>query len=169
MIATNQTIHDLFPEREVSIPKIGMTYSVANLLMPWFSGTPVCHGCGGLAGHYAFGARTGGAVVIYGSLYLVLGLLFSGQVGQVIEIFPKPILGVVLLFEALTLLLFLQDQMGRQRDLSIALLVALIAFTLPQGYVVGLIVGTAIYYLAERGWLLRPADRRLNPRENDLD
>jgi Molybdate transporter of MFS superfamily/Protein of unknown function (DUF2442) len=154
VIATNQTIHDLFPDRDVSIPKIGMTYSVANLLMPWFSGIPVCHGCGGLAGHYAFGARTGGAVVIYGSLYLVLGLMFSGQVGQVIEIFPKPILGVVLLFEALTLLLFLQDQMGRRRDLSIALLVALIAFTLPQGYVVGLIVGTAIYYLAERGWLL---------------
>jgi hypothetical protein len=36
----------------------------------------------------------------------------------------------------------------------IALLVAMIAFTLPQGYVVGLLVGTAIYYLAERGWLL---------------
>jgi MFS superfamily sulfate permease-like transporter len=154
VIATNQTIKDLFPERDVSVPKIGLTYSIANLIMPWFSGIPVCHGCGGLAGHYAFGARTGGAVVIYGSLYLVLGLFFSGQVGQIIEIFPRPILGVVLLFEAVTLLLFVRDQASSQRDLTIAFVVALIAFTLPQGYVVGLVVGTAIYYCAERGWLL---------------
>jgi MFS superfamily sulfate permease-like transporter len=122
--------------------------------MPWFSGIPVCHGCGGIAGHYAFGARTGGAVIIYGSLYLLLGLFLSGQISHVIEVFPKPILGVVLLFEAVTLLLFIRDQAGSQRDLMIALLVAMIAFTLPQGYVVGLLVGTAIYYLAERGWLL---------------
>ena len=154
VIATNQTIKDLFPERDVSVPKIGLTYSIANLVMPWFSGIPVCHGCGGLAGHYAFGARTGGAVVIYGSLYLVLGLFLSRQISQVIEVFPQPILGVVLLFEAVTLLLFVRDQAGNQRDLMIALLVALIAFTLPQGYVVGMLVGTAIYYLAERGWLL---------------
>lgn len=154
VIATNQTIKDLFPGRVVGVPKIGLTYAVANLIMPWFSGIPVCHGCGGLAGHYAFGARTGGAVIIYGSLYLVLGLFLSRQIGEVIQIFPQPILGVVLLFEAVTLLLFVRDQAAKQRDLMIAMLVALIAFTLPQGYVVGLIVGTAIYYLAERGWLL---------------
>jgi MFS superfamily sulfate permease-like transporter len=154
VIATNQTIKDLFPEREISVPKIGLTYSIANLIMPWFSGIPVCHGCGGIAGHYAFGARTGGAVIIYGSLYLLLGLFLSGQISHVIEVFPKPILGVVLLFEAVTLLLFIRDQAGSQRDLMIALLVAMIAFTLPQGYFVGLLVGTAIYYLAERGWLL---------------
>ena len=154
VIATNQTIKDLFPEREIGVPKIGLTYSIANLIMPWFSGIPVCHGCGGIAGHYAFGARTGGAVIIYGSLYLLLGLFLSGQISHVIEVFPKPILGVVLLFEAVTLLLFIRDQAGNQRDLMIALLVAMIAFTLPQGYVVGLLVGTAIYYLAERGWLL---------------
>ena len=158
VIATNQTIQDLFPERKVSVSKIGLTYAAANLVMPWFSGIPVCHGCGGLAGHYAFGARTGGAVVIYGSMYLVLGLFLSGQISQVIEIFPKPILGVVLLFEAVTLLLFVRDQAGSHRDLTIALLVALIAFTLPQGYVVGLLIGTAIYYLSERGWLLSPRD-----------
>lgn len=154
VIATNQTIKDLFPERAVGIPKIGLTYAVANLIMPWFSGIPVCHGCGGLAGHYAFGARTGGAVIIYGSLYLVLGLFLSRQIGELIQIFPRPVLGVVLLFEAVTLLLFVRDQAAKQRDLMIAMLVALIAFTLPQGYIVGLVVGTAIYYLAERGWLL---------------
>jgi MFS superfamily sulfate permease-like transporter len=155
VIATSQTIHDLFPERRVGIRKIGLTYSVVNLIVPWFSGIPACHGCGGLAGHYAFGARTGGSVIIYGGLYVLLGLLLSNAVEHVIEIFPLPILGVVLLFEAITLLLFMRDQMGERRDLTIALLVALIAFTLPQGYVVGLIAGTIIYYLSRRRMLLR--------------
>lgn len=150
VIATNQTLGDLFPQRRVSVRKIGLTYSIINLTVPWLGGIPVCHGCGGLAGHYAFGARTGGSVVIYGSMYVLIGLLFRGVLVEVIEVFPKPILGVVLLFEALTLLLFVRDQSADLRDLTIALLVAVLAFGLPQGYVIGLLVGTALYYLSKR-------------------
>jgi len=150
VIATGQTVKDLFPERRVSIRRIGFTYGVINLFVPFFSGIPVCHGCGGLAGHYAFGARTGGSVILYGSMYVVLGLAFSRVVAQVVQIFPQPILGVVLLFEALTLLLFIRDQTGSTRQLMIALIVALLAFTVPQGYVVGLLVGTSLYYLSDR-------------------
>jgi MFS superfamily sulfate permease-like transporter len=150
VIATGQTVKDLFPERRVSIRRIGFTYGVINLFVPFFSGIPVCHGCGGLAGHYAFGARTGGSVILYGSMYVVLGLAFSRVVAQVVQIFPQPILGVVLLFEALTLLLFIRDQAGSTRQLMIALIVALLAFTVPQGYVVGLLVGTSLYYLSDR-------------------
>lgn len=149
VIATAQTIKDLFPKRSVSVRRIGVTYGLMNLFVPFFSGIPVCHGCGGLAGHYAFGARTGGSVILYGSLYIILGLAFSRVVAQVVEIFPQPILGVVLLFEALTLLLFIRDQVGSRRQLTIALIVALLAFTLPQGYVVGLLVGTSLYYLSD--------------------
>jgi hypothetical protein len=154
IIATDQTVRDLFPERRVNVRKIGMTYSLVNLAVPWFSGIPVCHGCGGLAGHYALGARTGGSVIIYGCVFVLMGLLLSHAVEQVLHIFPLPILGVVLLFEALTLLLFIRDQMANRRDLAIALTVALIAFTLPQGYVVGLIVGCLIYYLARKRLIL---------------
>jgi hypothetical protein len=39
----------------------------------------VCHGSGGMAGHYGFGARTGGSVVIFGGCFVVTGLLFSGS------------------------------------------------------------------------------------------
>jgi hypothetical protein len=158
VIATNQTIADLFPQRRVSVRKIGLTYALMNLAVPWFGGIPVCHGCGGLAGHYAFGARTGGSVIIYGLLYLVIGLLFSQSLEQVIAVFPRPVLGVVLLFEAVTLLLFLRDQAGDRRMLTIALVTALIAFTLPQGYVIGLLVGSAMWYLARRNVILRTDD-----------
>jgi hypothetical protein len=77
----------------------------------------------------------------------------------VVKVFPQPILGVVLLFEALTLLLFIRDQAASRRHLFIALLVGLLAFAVPQGYVVGLLVGVALYYLSNRFPLLDGADR----------
>lgn len=54
ILATRQTVSDLFAGREVSVRKLGLTYSIANLTVPLFGGIPVCHGSGGLAGHYAF-------------------------------------------------------------------------------------------------------------------
>jgi hypothetical protein len=146
VIATDQTIRDLFPHRHIGVRKIGLTYALVNLIAPFFGGIPVCHGCGGLAGHYAFGARTGGSVVIYGTFYLVLGLFLSGPLHEVVKVFPLPILGVVLLFEALTLLGFVRDQAPSMRNLLIALLVGVIALTIPQGFLVGLVVGATVYY-----------------------
>lgn len=153
LIATRQTAADLFPHRPVTIRRLGLTYSLVNLVAPFFGGVPVCHGCGGLAGHYAFGARTGGSVILYGSMYVLLGLLFGGVAAQVVEVFPLPILGVVLLFEALVLLRLVGDTAGSPRELTIALLVAIVAISVPQGYVVGLLIGTAVYYLAGQRWL----------------
>jgi xanthine/uracil permease len=150
VIATRQTVADLFPERAVTVRRIGLTYAVANLLAPLFSGIPVCHGCGGLAGHYSLGARTGGSVILYGSLYVVIGLFFSSVFEECVQVFPLPILGVVLMFEALALMMLMRDQMSSTRHLSIGFLVAMLAFTLPQGYLAGLIIGTLVYYLAPR-------------------
>ena len=41
VIATSQTTRDLFPERPVSVRKIGFTYGLMNLMAPWFGGVPV--------------------------------------------------------------------------------------------------------------------------------
>jgi len=146
VIATDQTIRDLFPERRIGVRKIGFTYSVVNLIGPLFGGIPACHGSGGLAGHYTFGARTGGSVLIYGTFYLTVGLFLSGPLDEVLKVFPQPILGVVLLFEALTLLSFVRDQARVSRDLFIALLVGVVALTVPQGFVVGLVLGSIVFY-----------------------
>jgi len=150
IIGTHQTLKDLFPHRRIGIRKIGLTYAISNLLAPWFGGVPVCHGCGGLAGHYAFGARTGGSVIIYGSLYVMLGLLFSGSLDHVCGVFPQPVLGVILLFESLTLLRLVGDVAGSRRDFTVALLVGVICLTLPQGFVIGTLVGIAVLWAAER-------------------
>lgn len=150
LIATEQTVKDLFPEEKISIRKIGLTYAIANLIAPFFGGIPVCHGCGGLAGHYALGARTGGSVVLYGLMYVMIGLFFSPVFGQIVQVFPQPVLGVILLFESLTLLLFIADQAASRKNLLIALIVGLFALLVPQGYLLGLVVGTGLYYLSNR-------------------
>ncbi len=156
VITTQQTVRDLFPERGVSVRQIGVTYGLVNVVNAFFGGIPTCHGCGGLAGHYTFGARTGGSVVIYGTLYVVIGLFFSGVATEVVKLFPQPVLAVVLVFEGLTLLLFLRDVAASQRDLFIALLVALCAAFLPQGYLIGLLVG----------WVLASSQRSATPAIN---
>lgn len=150
VIATRQTAQDLFPDRFPSTTKIALTYSLINLVLPFLGGVPLCHGCSGLAGHYALGARTGGAVVIYGTLYLILGLFFGPSVDKLLKIFPMSILGVILLFEAWLLMSFIKDQVGSSQDWMLTLLVGVIALNLPQGFLVGTIVGTALYHLAKR-------------------
>ena len=153
ILATRQVAEDLFPERRVTVPKISFTYSLMNLVAPFFGGIPVCHGSGGIAGHYAFGGRTGGSVVIYGSLYLALGIFFSGGFHTAIELFPRPVLGVILFFEALALMKLVRDVAVSAAEFAIVLLVGLVAFGLPYGYVLGLILGMALAYLAQRGRL----------------
>src|SRR5690606_29030035 len=73
VLATRQVIHDLFPDRPVSVRRIGVSYGLLNLAASVLHGFPVCHGSGGVAGHYAFGGRTGGSVLLYGMLCIGLG------------------------------------------------------------------------------------------------
>jgi hypothetical protein len=146
LLAARQTAQDLFPDRAPGLRKISLTYSLMNILNPFLSGIPTCHGSGGLAGYYAFGARTGGAVVIYGSLYLLLGVVFSSGFQNVIQVFPLPILGVILLFEGLAMMLLVRDMAGSKLDFFIVLIVGVMASSLPYGYLVALILGTVLAY-----------------------
>jgi hypothetical protein len=64
-------------------------------------------------------------------------------------------LGVILVFESLSLMALMRDIAGSKSDLFVCLLVALAALGLPQGYVVGLLIGTAVWYLIQRGAIMR--------------
>ncbi len=152
ILATKQVSDDLFPDRKsLTVRKISFTYAFMNLINPFFSGIPSCHGSGGMAGHYTFGGRTGGSVVIYGSIYLFVGFFLSKGFENVIHIFPLPVLGVILLFEGIALMLFIRDIVPSKSEFSIAILVALMASGLTYGFVVGLLAGTSMYYLSKRG------------------
>jgi len=169
ILATRQVAQDLFPERRVTVKKISLTYSLMNVVNAFFSGIPTCHGSGGIAGHYAFGGRTGGSVVIYGGLYLVLGFFFSAGFGAAVQLFPLPVLGVILLFEALALMKLVQDMMASPADFALVLLVGLICFGVPYGYVIGLVIGTAFAYLlpGRLGRLTQSSPDNSPPRKAD--
>lgn len=156
VLATRQLAEDLFPDRRFTIRRIGLTYGVMNLINPWFGGVPTCHGSGGMAGHFAFGGRTGGSVVIYGSIFVLLGLFFGAGFDQITRAFPLPILGVILLFEALALIWLVRETAASRTEFPIAVLAGVLAVGLPYGYVIGLAVGTALFYLGGRTRLISP-------------
>jgi hypothetical protein len=150
VLATKQLAADLFPDRPpLGVRRIGLTYAAMNLVAPWFGGVPTCHGSGGMAGHWAMGGRTGGSVVLYGIFWLVLGLFFGGAFATVVQVFPRPVLGVLLVVEGLTLLQLARDLVPA--EFGLAVLVGLVAATLPNGYLVAMLLGVALYPIVTRG------------------
>jgi len=153
ILATQKVSEDLFPEKKLKVKDISYTYSFMNILIPFFGGVPVCHGSGGMMGHYTFGARTGGSVVIYGVLYLIIGLFFSQRFDDVVRIFPLPILGVILVFEGIALAKLIKKTSTRQ-DLFIALLVGFIAIGIKYGFLIGFVLGTILHYALNK-WVIK--------------
>lgn len=146
LFATHQMAGDLFPKRNVKLRTIGYSYSIFNMVIPFFGGVPVCHGSGGMAGHYVFGGRTGGSVLLYGLMLLVLGTCFGNGFERVVHVFPLPVLGVILVTEGGMLMHFVRDVIPNRFDLSVAVLTAVFAVLLPYGFLFGMVAGTAVAY-----------------------
>ena len=102
MIATVALAKDLFPEREGAIDanSLALNMGLMNLINPFLGGMPQCHGSGGLAAQYAFGARTGGSMILEGILEIFLGLFFSTALLLIFTTFPQAILGAMLIYTA---------------------------------------------------------------------
>ena len=154
LFATHQMAQDLFPRRRISLNTIGYTYATLNILAPFIGGVPVCHGSGGMAGHYVFGGRTGGSVLIYGVILITFGLCFGNGCGRIIHMFPLPVLGVMLLAEGAMLTRFVRDVIPHRPQLAVAVLTASCAVLLPYGFLIGMAAGTALS-VASQVW--RPA------------
>jgi SulP family sulfate permease len=74
-----------------------------NVIPAFFGGMPLCHGAGGLAGQYYFGARTGGANVIEGLIETCLGLFLGKSIGDLLAAFPMPLVGAMMLLVGIEL------------------------------------------------------------------
>jgi len=105
MIATVVLIKDLFPEREEVLDANTLAYNmgIMNLISPFFVGMPTCHGSGGLMAQYAFGARTGGSMILEGIMEVFLGIFFSETLFLLFTEFPLAILGAMLIYTAFLL------------------------------------------------------------------
>src|SRR4029077_20892666 len=96
VIAIHEENNRLFPDRPVTENRIATSTGAMNLVSAALGGVPMCHGAGGMAGHVAFGARTGGAPIILGGVLLWRAFFFSGWIQLVFELFARPVLGVIL-------------------------------------------------------------------------
>nr|WP_305882847.1 putative sulfate/molybdate transporter [Halobellus rarus] len=90
-VATSLLLSDYF-DADVSPDELATSMGAMNLLAVPLGAMPMCHGSGGVAGKYAFGARTAGANLILGVLYALAAVLAVG----VVAAFPLAMLGVVL-------------------------------------------------------------------------
>ena len=96
VIAIRDENNRLFPEQPVTYGIITTSTGLMNICGSLIGGVPMCHGAGGMAGHAAFGARTGGAIIILGTLLLMLSLFFSDSVAMLFQLIPSIILGIII-------------------------------------------------------------------------
>lgn len=143
MIATVVLIKDLFPEKGDKIDANILSFNMGamNLINPFFGGIPLCHGSGGLAAQYAFGARTGGSMILEGLMELILGLFLSETLFILFNEFPKAILGAMLIYTAFLLgkIAFKEFKLEVFPIILIAAILSFI-FNIAIGFIVALVL-----------------------------
>ena len=137
---------DLFPGRRVGPRKVAISVGIMNLVSAPFGGMPLCHGAGGLAGQYRFGARTNGSILFLGMAKMALAVLLGSSLIALLGAFPKSILGVMLAVSGLELALVVRDQV-RLSNAFVALVTAGACLGLGNvglGFCVGLVIAWSI-------------------------
>ena len=141
ILATSLLTGDLFG-KDVPPKKLSTSIGLMNIVSVPFGGFPMCHGAGGLAGQYRYGARTGGASIIAGLIFIVLALFFTSP--QVLSIVAVGVLGALLIFVGI--------EMGRYSlktdSLFVTCLIGILALLLSM--TVAFVIGLALAYLLVR-------------------
>lgn len=150
IIATVEENNTHFPDRPITVKTVALDHAALNLVGTALGGVPMCHGAGGMAGHIRFGARTGGALVILGSIVLILGLFFADSVALLFRLFPPALLGVILFFGGLELATSAVGDAMTKEDRYVFLLTAGVSmWNMGVGYLGGL----ALWYAFRGKWL----------------
>lgn len=150
LIAITEENNRLFPDRPVTERKVSFSTGLMNLWSSTIGGVPMCHGAGGMAGHVKFGARTGGAAIMLGTLLLILALFFGGSMMTIFALFPAPVLGVILFLAGAELALGGRQQDQERGGRFVVLTTAAFAM-----WNVGLAVvfGALVHHAAQREWV----------------
>lgn len=139
-VATSLLLSDLY-DVDVSPDELATSMGITNLAAVPLGGIPMCHGSGGLAGKYAFGARTGTANLVAGLLYGGLAV-FAG----LLVAFPLALLGILLLLVAASL-----ARVALIETESRLLVVSMGALAMVSNVGVAFVVGAAWWTLRHHG------------------
>ena len=142
IISNTDITQEYFSDRakRVTYRSVSTSQGLADIVSFFFGGIPMCHGAGGLAAHYRFGARTAGSNLIIGGIFVLLALVFGENIVAILKLLPFSLLGVLLVFAGLQLALMIQDLRDR-KDLFVALLMLgmALATNLGVAFVAGII------------------------------
>ncbi len=145
VIANADLSLEYFPEssKKVTCEALCITMSLANFLSFLVGGMPLCHGAGGLAAHYRFGARTAGSNLMIGVIFLFLAIFLGDHALALLYLLPMSVLGILLIFAGSQLALTIID-MKERKDLFVTLI--MLGITIASNLAVGFAVGIAIAY-----------------------
>ena len=146
VIANADLSKEYFKEKskKVTYKSLSITMALGCIFSFFLGGMPLCHGAGGLAAHYRFGARTAGSNYMIGSIFVLLVLLLGSGILTIIYLLPMAILGVLLVFAGSQLALTIQDVFNR-KDLFVV--VVILGITLATNLGVGVLTGFGLAYL----------------------
>jgi SulP family sulfate permease len=150
VIADADLSREYFGKDSRRVTHRGLCLSMAggNLLSFLLGGMPMCHGAGGLAAHFRFGARTAGSNLLIGGFFILIALLCGPHLLAILYLLPLSVMGVLLLFAGSQLCLTLQDMKTRQ-DLFTACLV--LGITLAANLAAGFVCGIVAHYGLKSG------------------
>jgi hypothetical protein len=147
-IATSSLIRTYWPDRNVTERRLSLNQGLMNMIVPFFGGMPMCHGAGGLAGQYYFGARTGGTNIIEGLFEIALGLFLATSVAGLFTVFPQAIIGAMMLLVGFELTRFVKNMRTAEDLLPMAVTVAVsLATNMAYGFVAGIAASRLTRYI----------------------
>jgi SulP family sulfate permease len=146
VIANADLCQQYFPEtgQKVTNRALCLSMGFANFFCFFLGGIPMCHGAGGLASRYRFGARTAGSNIIIGAIFVGLVLIFGDNILRMLNIIPMAVLGVLLFFAGAQLSLTLLDIRSR-KDLFVVIII--LGITLATNLAAGFLLGIAVAML----------------------
>jgi SulP family sulfate permease len=127
--------------QKVTYKSACISMALANFVSASIGGMPLCHGAGGLAAHYRFGARTAGSNLMIGAIFVILAIVLGNQSLAVIYLIPLSVLGILLLFAGSQLALTIMD-LNNRKDFFVVVFMLGITFAsnLAAGFMVGIVV-----------------------------
>ena len=145
ILSNTDVMHEYFGEkaRRASYRSIANSQGIAGIFSFILGGIPMCHGAGGVAAMYRFGARTAAANVIIGVIFVALAVLFGQNALPILNLLPMSLLGVLLVFAGAQLALMIND-LTERKDLFVALI--MLGITLTVNLAVAFLCGIVIAY-----------------------
>lgn len=150
VIATAALIRDYFPEKAVGERKLMLNMGIMNVAASFFGGMPMCHGAGGLAGQYYFGARTGGASILEGLIEVFIGLFLSKSIANIMAAFPMPLVGGMMFLVGLELLKMVKGLKGWGLRIAVVTAGVSVLTNMAVGFGTGLAAAYLVRFLAHR-------------------